>query len=104
MSDIIAELNKVESFTRISDFLQDEDVDFALAQVVKLISNPNAQSVAPILIVQLTAIATKLKMTGKDYMILTKDGSDAAKKKNLYLSLAEAIMELVGSLKYMLRA
>lgn len=104
-TDLIDRINEVESFTRISEFMDDDDVNTALAYLIEFIANPQVnQQVAPILIVKLTAIAMKLKLIGKDYMILTKAGTDAAKKKNMYLSLSEAMMEVVGSLKYIARS
>jgi hypothetical protein len=52
------------------------------------------------LIVQLQAMAVKFKMQAKYYMLINKEG-EAAKKKNIYLSMAEALKDLVDSLKYL---
>lgn len=83
--------------------LQDPDLSEALNTVVKLISKPDIPAqVATILIVKLQAMAVKFKMQAKYYMLLNKEG-DAAKKKNIYLSLAEALKDLVDSLKYLAR-
>jgi hypothetical protein len=82
----------------------DPDLSQALDMVIKLISKPDVpvKTVAP-LIVQLQAMAVKFKMQAKYYMLINKEG-EAAKKKNIYLSMAEALKDLVDSLKYLVRA
>jgi hypothetical protein len=79
----------------------DDDLTDALDTVIKLIAKPDvpAKSVTPV-IVKLQAQAVKFKMQAKYYMLINKEG-DAAKKKNVYLSMAEALKDLVDSLKYL---
>lgn len=81
--------------------LNDDDLTDALDTVIKLINKPDvpAKAVAP-LIVKLQAMAVKFKMQAKYYMLINKEG-EAAKKKNIYLSMAEALKDLVDSLKYL---
>src|SRR5690349_4293567 len=81
--------------------IQDDDLSDALDSVIKLIAKPDVpvKAVAP-LIVKLQAQAVKFKMQAKYYMLINKEG-EAAKKKNIYLSMAEALKDLVDSLKYL---
>ena len=83
--------------------LQDDDLTDALDTVIKLIAKPDMPpQVATKLIVKMQAQAVKFKMQAKYYMLLNKEG-DAAKKKNIYLSMAEALKDLVDSLKYLVK-
>lgn len=79
----------------------DPDLSDALDTVIKLIAKPDVptKAVAP-LIVKLQAQAVKFKMQAKYYMIINKEG-EAGKKKNIYLSMSEALKDLVDSLKYL---
>jgi hypothetical protein len=81
--------------------MNDDDLTDALDTVVKLIAKPDVptKAVAP-LIVKLQAQAVKFKMQAKYYMLINKEG-EAAKKKNVYLSMSEALKDLVDSLKYL---
>lgn len=83
--------------------LGDDDLTDALDTVIKLIAKPDVptKAVAP-LIVKLQAQAVKFKMQAKWYMLYNKEG-DSAKKKNTYLSMSEALKDLVDSLKYLAR-
>jgi len=83
--------------------MQDEDLDDALAAVVKLITNPAVPSAhAVALIVRLQAIAAKMSMMATVYTTLKKGpaGSDNAHKKNIYYTTAEVLNKLVDALKY----
>jgi hypothetical protein len=82
----------------------DDDLTDALDTVIKLISKPDVppKAVTPI-IVKLQAQAVKFKMQAKWFMLFQKEG-DAAKKKNVYLSMSEALKDLVDSLKYLAKA
>lgn len=81
--------------------LNDPDLSEALDIVIKLIAKPDVPAKsATALIVQLQAMAVKFKMQAKYYMLINKEG-EAAKKKNIYLSMAEALKDLVDSLKYL---
>lgn len=95
-------LSKVASFQKISDFMEDDDVTNILAQVVKVIEKPNIPpGTAAILVVYLTAVALKFRAMSRDFMYLSKDANEAAKRKGFYLSLADSIMDLVNSLKFL---
>lgn len=94
-------LNTVYELNETAIELQDPDLSQALDTVIKLIAKPDLPPAAATrLIVQLQAMAVKFKMQAKYYMIINKEG-EAAKKKNIYLSMAEALKDVVDSLKYL---
>jgi hypothetical protein len=94
-------LSTVYELNQTSIEMQDDDLSQALDTVVKLIAKPDMPpQVATKLIVQLQAQAVKFKMQAKYYMLINKEG-EAAKKKNIYLSMSEALKDLVDSLKYL---
>jgi|SRR6478735_8719587 len=107
MSETTAELiSKVTEFNDISEFMQDEDLDKALAAIVDLIINADHLSVkAPILIVRLQAISAKMGLLSQYYTTLQKGaaGTENYKKKNVYYSARENIDKLVDALKYLVR-
>lgn len=82
----------------------DDDLTDALDTVIKLISKPDvpAKAVTPV-IVKLQAQAVTFRMKAKYFMLIQKEGS-AAKKKNVYLTMADALKDLVDSLKYLAKA
>lgn len=94
-------IGSVYELNQTSIELSDPDLTDALDTVIKLIAKPDVptKAVAP-LIVKLQAQAVKFKMQAKYYMLINKEG-EAAKKKNIYLSMAEALKDLVDSLKYL---
>jgi hypothetical protein len=97
-------IGSVYELNQMSIELGDDDLTEALDTVIKLISKPDVptKAVAP-LIVKLQAQSVKFRMQAKYYMLINKEG-DAAKKKNVYMSISEALKELVDSLKYLAKA
>lgn len=97
-------LNAVFELNEIARDMGDEDLTAALNTVVKIIAKPDiSPQAATKVVVQLQAYAVSFKMKAKYYMLINKEGS-AAKKKNIYLSMAEALKDLVDSLKYLAKA
>lgn len=95
-------LNSVSEFTDISEYMQDEELENALAIVAKIIINPDIPPAkATSLIVQLQAYSTKFAMLASWHAHVNK--SDRA-KKNIYYSARDAIDRLVDSLKYSTRS
>ncbi len=92
---------EVYELNNISEFLKDDDVTRALALVVKLISKPEipVKSATP-LILKFSALSLKCRMQAKNYMLIDKTAENASQKKNLYLTFADALDEVVNSLKY----
>jgi len=96
-------INKIDEFTQLHEFMQDDDLDDALAMIVKLIVKPEVPStVAVPMIVKLSAIAAKLSIMATIYTTTQKGpaGSDNAKKKNVYYTSADALNKIVDALKY----
>lgn len=99
-------ISKVTEFNDLSEFMKDEQLDMALARVVKLMMKAEVPaSVAPRLIVELQALSTKFALLAAYYSTVAKgpSGSVNANKKNIYYSTKEAINALVDALKYSAR-
>lgn len=95
-------LNKVSSFSEISEYMNDEELTKALAMIAKLIANPDIPpSKAAILIVQLQSYSAKFAMLAAWYANVKKDDRQ---KKNIYYSAREAIDKLTDALKYTARS
>lgn len=101
LMDLLEEIQEVNS---VSEFMSDDDVNQALAQCVKIMAKPDIPpQVASVLIVKLSAMCAIFRIKAKNYMLVQKDAPNASQKKNFYLTLADAIQELVNSLKYVTR-
>ena len=73
---VVELVNQVTEFNDLSEFMGDEDLDAALAYVVRLIANPDvAASKAPVHIVKLQALSAKFGMLGQYYQTLRKGPS-----------------------------
>ena len=102
-NNILESISEVTEFNDLSDYMQDRDLDEALALVIKLIAKPDVPAArAPELIVRLQAMSAKFAMQKRYYMTFEK-GVDASKKKNTYASASDAIDKVVDSLKYIAR-
>lgn len=94
-------IGTVYELNQICIDMGDDDLTNALDTVIKIISKPDIPpQAATKAVVQLQAYAVSFKMKAKYYMLINKEG-EAAKKKNIYLSMAEALKDLVDSLKYL---
>jgi hypothetical protein len=94
-------IGSVYELNEIAREMGDDDLTDALDTVIKIISKPDIPpKAATAAVVKLQAYAVAFKMKAKYYMLINKEG-EAAKKKNIYLSMAEALKDLVDSLKYL---
>jgi hypothetical protein len=94
-------LEMVNGLAEIAEFMDDEDLNTALAMIAKLIIKPDIPApVASLEIVRLQAIAAK--MSFKATWMANVDKNNRA-KKNIYYTAAEAINNLVSALKYIMR-
>lgn len=104
MSDNQLELlSQITEFNDLHEFMNDEDIDRALELVVKLLMNKGSgisPALAPKLIVELQALATKFAILGTFYQSIGKKGTEEAHRKNVYYTLKESLSKLVDSLKY----
>lgn len=106
MENTIEIINQVAEFTDIHDFLQDEEVDEALAIIVKIFSKPDIPPTqAVVLIAKLQALSAKFGILATYYSTIAKGpaGSINSKKKNVYYTLKDSLDKLVDSLKYVAR-
>lgn len=95
-------VSTVTEFNDIHDFMQDEELDRAMYLVVKLYNEKGRLTPdrAAQLIVELQTLATKFAILGTYYMTIGKRGPEEVHRKNLYLTMRDAIGKLVDSLKY----
>jgi len=102
-NNIIESIGEVSEFNELSKYMNDSDLDEALALVIKLILKPDVPAAkAPELIVRLQAMSAKFSMQKRYYMTFEK-GTEASIKKNTYASASDAIDRVVDSLKYLAR-
>lgn len=96
-------VSKITQFNDISDFMNDEDLDMALAYIVKLIAKPDLPfNAANKLIVQLQALSAKFAILARYYTTMEKS-AESAKKKNVYYTASEEVDKLVSALKYLIK-
>lgn len=103
---ILELISEVTEFNELSEFMQDEQLDKALACVVKLIMKPDVPPQAAItLIMELQALSAKFNMLKVYYMTIAKDkaGTVNNHKKNIYFSAQEMLDRLVDVIKYSAR-
>ena len=106
MENPIDLINQVAEFTDVHDFLQDQEVDEALALIVKVFTKPDIPATqAVVLIAKLQALSAKFGILATYYSTLAKGptGSINNKKKNIYYTLKDSIDKPVDSLKYVAR-
>jgi hypothetical protein len=99
-------ISKIDDFVDLHEFMQDSDLDEALALVVKLITKPEVPStVAVPLIVEVQGLAAKFSIMASIYTTIHKGsaGSENAYKKNVYYTIADALNKIVDALKYSAR-
>lgn len=103
MTDNTLELvSQIVEFNEIHDFMNDDELDKAMATVVKLIVRAGEvppQKIPP-LIVELQALSTKFAILASYYANMGKGGVREVHKKNLYYTMKEALPLLVNALKY----
>lgn len=96
-------ISQVTEFNDLHDFMNDDQLDTAMAIVIKIIAKPDLlPSTATRLIVELQAMSTKFAILATYYATIAKDraGTVNNSKKNIYYSTKEALDKLVDSLKY----
>lgn len=79
-------ISRITEFNEIHDFMQDDELDKALATVVKLIVRAGdvpPQKIPP-LIVELQALSTKFAILASYYANMGKSGVKEVQKKNMY--------------------
>ena len=103
--DIDEKILEVDNLKQVADFLDNDQITDALIWVIKLITNPNVSAkTANKLIVQFSALSLSCQLQAKDYMVVRKDAPNARQNKELLLTFAKALDELVNALKYVTKA
>lgn len=91
----------VTEMNDIHEFVNDPDLDEAMAALIKLKMNSNLKpSTAQRLIVELQAYAAIFAFKATYYATIGKSGTDESHKKNVYYTAKEAINLMVNSLKF----
>jgi hypothetical protein len=96
-------ISKIGEFQELHDFMEDPELDEAMAIMVQVMINPNLKpETNQKLIVQLQAYAAKFSMLASMYSTIKKApaGSPNNYKKNIYYTAAESLDKLVQALKY----
>ena len=99
-------INTITEFNDLHEYMKDQQLDKALAIVIKLLMNPDVPPAkAPNLIIELQAMSTKFALMASVYSTIAKDkaGTQNNNKKNIYYSAKESIDKLVDALKYVVR-
>lgn len=98
-------ISSVTEFVKLSEVVNDPDLDEALAYVVKLIEKPDVPPVAAVrTIVKLEALSAKFAFAQTYYKTFGKSGTEERYKKDIYYTARDAIERLVDALKYIVRA
>lgn len=102
MASEIELINSVVEFNEIHKFMGDEQIDRALAIVIKAIQAPDSlpPQAIPNLIVELQALSAKCAILATYYNGIGKGGPEEVKKKNMYYTFKEVLNDLVNALKY----
>jgi hypothetical protein len=99
-------ISDITEFNDLHEFMKDEQLDKAMAIIVKLLMKPDVPTAkAPALIVELQAMSAKFAILASVYSTIAKDKAGTANnnKKNIYYSVKESIDKLVDALKIVVR-
>lgn len=103
----IAEMiSEVTELNEISLYFKDEDIDEAMATIIRLISKPNVPAhVAAPLVVKLQALSSKFSLIAKYYMLPygEENKEEKSKKKNTLMTLSAELEKLANALKYLVK-
>lgn len=101
-TDIIGTVSEIQ---KLSQVMEDPELDEALAIVIRCIRKPDVPpDAATLAIVKLQAISAKMAAGSVYYKTFGKGGTDERYRKDVYYTMREAINLLVDSLKYIIRA
>jgi hypothetical protein len=106
MESTLDYINQVTEFNDIHEFMQDADLDEAMAIIVKIMMKPDIPSVQAVaLIGKLQAMSAKFGVLATYYTTIAKgpSGSINNTKKNVYYTMKDSLDKLVDSLKYLAR-
>lgn len=106
MESTLDYINQITEFNDLHEFMQDSDLDEAMALVVKIMMKPDIPSVQAVaLIGKLQAMSSKFAILATYYTTVAKgpSGSINNTKKNVYYTMKESTDKMVDALKYVAR-
>jgi hypothetical protein len=106
MESTLEYINQVTEFNDIHEFMEDSDLDEAMAVLVKIIMKPDIPSTQAIyLINKLQAMSAKFGLLATYYTTVAKgpSGSINNTKKNVYYTMKDSLDKMVDALKYVAR-
>ena len=106
MESTLDYINQVTEFNDLHEFMNDADLDEAMALIVKIMMKPDIPSVQAVaLIGKLQAMSAKFAVLATYYTTVGKGptGSINNTKKNVYYTMKDSLDKLVDSLKYVAR-
>ena len=104
--NILDYINKVTEVNDTSKYMKDENLDQALALIVKLMFKPEIPKARLTeLLVQIESLAATLNAKKVYYTVLDKgpSGSDQNNKKNIYFGVVENLYRISDAIKYMIK-
>ena len=106
MESTLDYISQVTEFNDLHEFMEDKELDEALAIIVKIMMKPDIPSVQAVaLIGKLQAMSAKFAVLATYYTTIAKgpSGSVNNTKKNVYYTMKESIDKIVDALKYLAR-
>jgi hypothetical protein len=106
MESTLEYINQVTEFNDIHEFMDDSDLDEAMAILVKIMMKPDIPSTQAIyLINKLQAMSAKFGLLATYYTTVAKgpSGSINNTKKNVYYTMKDSLDKMVDALKYVAR-
>ena len=93
-----------DDLKRISEFMDDPELDEALTYVIQLIKKPDVP-VAKVdkVIVKLSALATSFAFKATLFKGIAKGDTENRYKKDMYYTAKDSLRDLVDALKYIVR-
>lgn len=102
--EIIELVSTVTELNDASEFLSDEDIDLALATVIRLIAKPSLPpNVAAPLVVQTQALSSKFAMQAKNIILFGDSREDTKKRKNAFFNVSAELEKVSNALKYLVK-
>jgi len=103
--DEIADIISVsEEFVKLSENIEDENLDKAMMYIAKLIEDPTLDPLsAQWAIVHLESLAASFGLKSVHYKTYGKKGQEERYRKDVYYTARDAVRHLVDALKYVIR-
>ena len=97
-------ISSVSEFEELHDFMEDTEIDTALAKIIKLCAKPDVPpATAARLVIELQAVSAKFAVLATFYQSIGKKGTTESHKKNVYFTMRDATAKLADALKYAAR-